>query len=340
MKGFIFGFFFYYFRYLCYLKLEDNEFRIFGFFAIGVIIIITFIKNNSGKEKWDNFIEKVTSNLDEITKKLSEGESIEDIAYSLKERKKIPEILSIKLCNKVVENYIEENLIPLIVEEDMQEICERLGLVELLSAPFVNSEREIIEEVENLDENSNVYYMLQDVYITKEGDSTRRRGGTLIIKTRYLFWFPDNLSFQYFLKNKSSRKIIGNLAEKIPFLGLGINGMFLLDSLNDDFSEKKLFDNETINELKETAINNPKFISIPLKEIKSIKFPFNWRQRLINKSFTIENYRDEKFKFESLESGLELVDDMFEQIKMVALLHNKILIPENLDNPNKWIVWE
>lgn len=318
----------------------DHSSTFFLSIGSGLLLIAFGVKQEADKSKLRKYLNAIQDNFNLILKKLDEGKSLELIAEEMKKEQGVPEVLTVKMATGVMMSLIDENLIQELIDPNQHDkVVEKLGLIHILSEPFQQNKRTLQEEIHALDEYENVFYQQEKVVLIEKGENEEeenRGAGTLILTTRYLLWFPSSFDFKGFLRDNKTHELLGKLTEQIPFLGLGINTIFLIDSIAQADKTKTIYTEKRKEELLKEAAENEKFRFIPLSEVKGFEFQTKLRKRLLDKSFTICTSDGHKFALSCLEKGGDFVADLFEQVKLTTLLHNKIMLPEDLDNPGKW----
>ncbi|UTW64098.1 hypothetical protein KFE98_08150 [bacterium SCSIO 12741] len=307
----------------------------------GIIFIALAIKEGNEKDKHKNQVLKVTQSLKEALNRVDQGESLEQVAEWMRAEKDVPEIITVKYLAYMTDSYVTDNLVGIIQEGNFQEVADRFALIEYLSEPFLKTPRTVEEEIDALDEKVNLVFMQENAMLQEVKDENKKGkgSGTLIVTTRYLFWFPKTFNLENLWNDGNMRKLASKVAEQIPGVGLGVNALLFTDSTIKGFSNEPFFTDEKKADLKKLA-QHKKFLAIPIREVQSITVPIKLKDRLLANSSTISLSDERKFHLIVMEDGLTFAENMFEQFKLTALLHGHLFIPEDFNNPKNWVVWD
>ncbi len=331
-----------------FFLMSQFELSNYGYVVAIVMIVFGFaqfiitLKHTGAESELESKIEDLTKNLDGIADRLEQGEDLKDIAKHMKETHDIPEIFTIRYFAILMANYVETDLFKQLMDEEYKIVASKLALVQDISKPFVVNQPTFAEEIEDLDEFRTVFYMQQDVTLSKYGHSEEPINvgtGLLILTVNSLMWFPFKFDLNQLFRNDRFSDGAQNLVSQIPYLGFGVNSLIALNGFLGAAQEKEFFDQEKKSDLLEKSRLDD-FLCIPIKNIKKIEFADKFRTRLTNTSFSIITRDESKYSLVSLNVGLELVDDLFDQIRYLGILNNNIFVPEEVDRYGKWVVWD
>lgn len=278
-----------------------------------------------------------------IYEQLLLGISLDNIIKDFVQNTEQPEINIIKYACYVVSknyfhgNYLSDKFTSILYGAKNASFVESTKVLDAISSPFLNSQQDVSSEIENLDKKKNVFYIHKQVVVHEITNGQRKtlNTGTVIITTRFFLWIPTRFKIDL----KGIFEILANKGSGLESLA-GVVGGFLTGAARTYSAEKPFSETEKAHFIKSYSTNK-KFIAIPLKDIEIIEYPLKGvKKRFQQPSIKITMNNNRQIELFKTKKMLEFSDELFEQLRLVSLLHKNVFIPSDFNNPKKHIPWE